>query len=138
MKVTLYRKAHFNAAHRLYVKEWSNKKNYEIFGKCSNPNFHGHNYELIVGITREIDPLTGMVIDLKYLKEIIKNEVEDILDHKNLNLDIDHFKKVVPSVENICIFIWNILRNKIENDKSLEVTLYETPRNFVKYNGNLI
>ncbi|MBC8306854.1 MAG: 6-carboxytetrahydropterin synthase [Flavobacteriaceae bacterium] len=138
MKVTLYRKAHFNAAHRLYVKEWSNKKNYEIFGKCSNPNFHGHNYELIVGITGEINPLTGMVIDLKYLKEIIKNEVEDILDHKNLNLDIDHFKKVVPSVENICIFIWNILRNKIENDKSLEVTLYETPRNFVKYNGNLI
>ncbi|MBT7624259.1 MAG: 6-carboxytetrahydropterin synthase [Flavobacteriaceae bacterium] len=138
MKVTLYRKAHFNAAHRLYVKEWSNKKNYEIFGKCSNPNFHGHNYELIVGITGEINPLTGMVIDLKYLKEIIKNEVEDILDHKNLNLDIDHFKKVVPSVENICIFIWNILRNKIENDKSLEVTLYETPRNFVKYNGNII
>ena len=138
MKVTLYRKAHFNAAHRLYVKEWSNKKNYEIFGKCSNPNFHGHNYELIVGVTGEINPLTGMVIDLKYLKEIIKNEVEDILDHKNLNLDIDHFKKVVPSVENICIFIWNILRNKIENDKSLEVTLYETPRNFVKYNGNLI
>ena len=138
MKVTLYRKAHFNAAHRLYVKEWSNKKNYEIFGKCSNPNFHGHNYELIVVITGEINPLTGMVIDLKYLKEIIKNEVEDILDHKNLNLDIDHFKKVVPSVENICIFIWNILRNKIENDKSLEVTLYETPRNFVKYNGNLI
>ncbi|SVA14416.1 uncharacterized protein METZ01_LOCUS67270 [marine metagenome] len=79
-----------------------------------------------------------MVIDLKYLKEIIKNEVEDILDHKNLNLDIDHFKKVIPSVENICIFIWNILRSKIENDKSLEVTLYETPRNFVKYNGNLV
>ena len=111
MKVTLYRKAHFNAAHRLYVKEWSNKKNYEIFGKCSNPNFHGHNYELIVGITGEINPLTGMVIDLKYLKEIIKNEVEDILDHKNLNLDIDHFKKVVPSVENICIKVVFIYLN---------------------------
>ncbi len=137
MKVTLYRKAHFNAAHRLYVKDWSDKKNYEKFGKCSNPNFHGHNYELIVGVTGEINPLTGMVIDLKYLKEIIKNEIEDILDHKNLNLEIDHFKKVIPSVENICIFIWNILRSKIENDKSLEVTLYETPRNFVKYNGNL-
>lgn len=136
MKVTVSRKAHFNAAHRLFVKDWSDKKNMEIFGICSNANYHGHNYEIIVDITGDVDPFTGMVIDLKDLKDIIKNKVEDILDHKNLNLDIDYFKKVVPTAENICIFIWNILRKEIETDMDLEVTLYETPRNFVKYNGN--
>jgi|TARA_B100000768_G_C11282141_1_gene379275 6-pyruvoyltetrahydropterin/6-carboxytetrahydropterin synthase len=136
MKVTVSRKAHFNAAHRLFVKDWSDKKNMEIFGICSNANYHGHNYEIIVDITGDVDPFTGMVIDLKDLKDIIKNKVEDILDHKNLNLDIDYFKKVVPTAENICIFIWNILRKEIETAMDLEVTLYETPRNFVKYNGN--
>ena len=136
MKVTVSRKAHFNAAHRLFVKEWSDKKNMDVFGVCSNTNFHGHNYELIVDITGDVDPMTGMVIDLKDLKDIIKSEIENILDHKNLNLDIDYFKKVVPTAENICIFIWDILRRKIEPKKDLEVTLYETPRNFVKYNGN--
>ena len=136
MKVTVSRKAHFNAAHRLFVKNWSDKKNMEIFGICSNTNYHGHNYEIIVDITGDVDPLTGMVIDLKDLKNIIKNKIENILDHKNLNLDIDYFKKVVPTAENICIFIWNILRKEIEMAKGLEVTLYETPRNFVKYNGN--
>ena len=136
MKVTVSRKAHFNAAHRLFVKEWSDKKNMDVFGICSNTNFHGHNYELIVDITGDVDPMTGMVIDLKDLKDIIKSEIENILDHKNLNLDIDYFKKVVPTAENICIFIWDILRRKIEPKKDLEVTLYETPRNFVKYNGN--
>ena len=136
MKVTVSRKAHFNAAHRLFVKDWSDKKNMKIFGICSNANYHGHNYEIIVDITGDVDPFTGMVIDLKDLKDIIKNKVEDILDHKNLNLDIDYFKKVVPTAENICIFIWNILRKEIETAMDLEVTLYETPRNFVKYNGN--
>ena len=136
MKVTVSRKAHFNAAHRLFVENWSDEKNQSLFGKCSNSNFHGHNYELIVDVTGEVDHVTGVVIDLKELKDIIKDEIEELLDHKNLNLDVPYFKKVIPTAENICIFIWNILRNKIDSDKELEVTLYETPRNFVKYNGN--
>ena len=136
MKVTVSRKAHFNAAHRLFVKNWSDEKNQNLFGKCSNSNFHGHNYELIVDVRGEVDLVTGVVIDLKELKDIIKNEVEELLDHKNLNLDVPYFKKVIPTAENICIFIWNILRDKISNDNELSVTLYETPRNFVKYSGN--
>jgi len=112
------------------------KKNQNLFGKCSNSNFHGHNYELIVDVRGEVDLVTGVVIDLKELKDIIKNEVEELLDHKNLNLDVPYFKKVIPTAENICIFIWNILRDKISNDNELSVTLYETPRNFVKYSGN--
>ena len=136
MKVTVSRKAHFNAAHRLFVENWSDEKNQNLFGKCSNPNFHGHNYDLIVDVTGEVDQVTGVVIDLKELKDIIKNEVEELLDHKNLNLDVLYFKKVIPTAENICIFIWNILRDKISEDNELSVTLYETPRNFVKYSGN--
>ena len=136
MKVTVSRKAHFNAAHRLFVENWSDEKNKNLFGKCSNPDFHGHNYDLIVDVTGEVDQVTGVVIDLKELKDIIKNEVEELLDHKNLNLDVLYFKKVIPTAENICIFIWNILRDKISNDNELSVTLYETPRNFVKYSGN--
>ncbi len=136
MKVTVSRKAHFNAAHRLFVENWSDEKNKILFGKCSNTNFHGHNYELIVDVRGEVDLVTGVVIDLKELKDIIKNEVEELLDHKNLNLDVPYFKKVIPTAENICIFIWNILRDKISNDNELSVTLYETPRNFVKYSGN--
>jgi len=136
MKVTVSRKAHFNAAHRLFVENWSDEKNKNLFGKCSNPNFHGHNYDLIVDVTGEVDQVTGVVIDLKELKDIIKNEVEELLDHKNLNLDVLYFKKVIPTAENICIFIWNILRVKISKDNELSVTLYETPRNFVKYSGN--
>ena len=136
MKVTVSRKAHFNAAHRLFVENWSDEKNQNLFGKCSNPNFHGHNYDLIVDVTGEVDQVTGLVIDLKELKDIIKNEVEELLDHKNLNLDVLYFKKVIPTAENICIFIWNILRDKISEDNELSVTLYETPRNFVKYSGN--
>ena len=136
MKVTVSRKAHFNAAHRLFVENWSDEKNLNLFGKCSNSNFHGHNYELIVDVRGEVDLVTGVVIDLKELKDIIKNEVEELLDHKNLNLDVPYFKKVIPTAENICIFIWNILRDKISNDNELSVTLYETPRNFVKYSGN--
>ena len=136
MKVTVSRKAHFNAAHRLFVENWSDEKNQNLFGKCSNSNFHGHNYELIVDVRGEVDLVTGVVIDLKEIKDIIKNEVEELLDHKNLNLDVPYFKKVIPTAENICIFIWNILRDKISNDNELSVTLYETPRNFVKYSGN--
>ena len=136
MKVTVSRKAHFNAAHRLFVKSWSDERNLKVFGKCSNPNFHGHNYEIIVNVKGSVDPVTGMVIDLKDLKEIIKEDVEDLLDHKNLNIEIKYFNEVVPTAENICIFIWNILRNKIDIDKEISVTLYETPRNYVKYSGN--
>jgi|TARA_B100001142_G_scaffold42929_2_gene38805 6-pyruvoyltetrahydropterin/6-carboxytetrahydropterin synthase len=136
MKVTVSRKAHFNAAHRLFVENWSDEKNQSLFGKCSNSNFHGHNYELIVDVTGEVDHVTGVVIDLKELKDIIKDEIEELLDHKNLNLDVPYFKKVIPTAENICIFIWNILRDKISTDNELAVTLYETPRNFVKYSGN--
>ena len=136
MKVTVSRKAHFNAAHRLFVENWSDEKNQDLFGKCSNSNFHGHNYELIVDVRGEVDHVTGVVIDLKELKDIIKNEIEELLDHKNLNLDVPYFKKVIPTAENICIFIWNILRDKISKDNELAVTLYETPRNFVKYSGN--
>ena len=136
MKVTVSRKAHFNAAHRLFVENWSDEKNKDLFGKCSNSNFHGHNYELIVDVKGEVDHVTGVVIDLKELKDIIKNEIEELLDHKNLNLDVPYFKKVIPTAENICIFIWNILRDKISKDNELAITLYETPRNFVKYSGN--
>jgi len=136
MKVTVSRKAHFNAAHRLFVKSWSDEKNFKVFGKCNNPNFHGHNYEIIVNVKGDVDPLTGMVIDLKHLKDIIKEDVEDLLDHKNLNIEIKYFEEVVPTAENICIFIWNILRNKIDSDKDISVTLFETPRNYVEYSGN--
>ena len=136
MKVTVSRKAHFNAAHRLFVKSWSDERNSKVFGKCSNPNFHGHNYEIIVNVKGSVDPVTGMVIDLKDLKKIIKEDVEDLLDHKNLNIEIKYFNEVVPTAENICIFIWNILRNKIDSDKDISVTLFETPRNYVEYSGN--
>tara|TARA_B100001989_G_C24260455_1_gene326637 strand:+ start:73 stop:480 length:408 start_codon:yes stop_codon:yes gene_type:complete len=135
MEVTVSRKAHFNAAHRLNNDKWSVTKNEEIFGKCNYPNYHGHNYELIVSVRGEINQDTGYVMDMGKLKEIIKNEIEDRLDHKNLNLDIDYFKKVIPSAENISVFIYNILRDKIDKNLSISVTLYETPRNFVVYSG---
>ena len=135
MEVTVSRKAHFNAAHRLNNDKWSITKNEEVFGKCNYPNYHGHNYELIVSVRGEINQDTGYVMDMGKLKEIIKNEIEDRLDHKNLNLDIDYFKKVIPSAENISVFIYNILRSKIDKNLSISVTLYETPRNFVVYSG---
>ena len=135
MEITVSRKAHFNAAHRLNNDKWSITKNEEIFGKCNYPNYHGHNYELIVSVRGEINQDTGYVMDMGKLKEIIKNEIEDRLDHKNLNLDIDYFKKVIPSAENISVFIYNILRDKIDKNLSISVTLYETPRNFVFYSG---
>ncbi len=135
MKVKACRKAHFNAAHRLYRKDWSDEKNFQVFGKCSNPLYHGHNYELIVGIIGEIDPETGFVIDLKILKQYIKEEVEEPFDHKNFNEEVPEFKDVNPTVENIAVVIWDKLRKRIESQYEIEVTLYETPRNFVIYNG---
>jgi len=135
MKVTLSRKAHFNAAHRLYRKDWSDEKNDLIFGKCNNPNYHGHNYELIVSVTGEIDPETGYVLDVKFLTDIIKTEVEDAFDHKNLNLDVAEFHDLNPTAENIVVVIWNKIRKRLASTLDLEVVLYETPRNFVTYNG---
>ena len=135
MKVTVSRKAHFNAAHRLYRKDWTNEKNDLVFGKCNNPNFHGHNYDLIVSVTGEIDKATGFVIDVKTLADLIKIHIEDAFDHKNLNLDVPDFKDLNPTAENIVVVIWNKLRKYISNEKELEVTLYETPRNFVTYKG---
>ena len=136
MEITVSRKAHFNAAHRLFNKEWSEKKNNKVFGKCNYPNYHGHNYELIVSVTGKINPDTGYVMDMGKLKNIIKNEIEERLDHKNLNLDVPYFSNVIPSAENICIYIYDILRNKINKGLKLSVKLYETPRNFVEYSGN--
>jgi len=135
MKVTVHRKAHFNAAHRLYRKDWSDDKNNVIFGKCNNPNFHGHNYELIVSVTGNIDPETGYVIDMKILKDIIKEQVEDYLDHKNLNLDVEEFKTLNPTAENIVVVIYNRIKLKLASTLDLEVILYETPRKFVSYSG---
>lgn len=135
MKVKVSRKAHFNAAHRLYRKDWTNEQNNEVFGICNNPNFHGHNYDLIVSVTGEIDKETGFVMDMKVLKELIKNEVEDALDHKNLNIEVPEFKDLNPTAENIAVVIWNKLRPHIDRAKDLEVALYETPRNFVTFAG---
>ena len=135
MKVTVNRRAHFNAAHRLYRPNWSDEKNEAIFGKCNNPHYHGHNYELIVSVTGEVDPETGYVVDVKILKDFIKSEIEDALDHKNLNLEVPEFKHKNPTAENIVIFIYNKLKVVLEDDLDLEVTLYETPRNFVSYSG---
>ena len=134
-KVTVHRKAHFNAAHRLYKKEWSDKKNNEVFGKCSNPNYHGHNYELIVSLTGEINKETGFVYDLGKLRELIKIEIENSLDHKNLNIEVEEFKNLNPTAENISVVIYNKLRPRLPNHLELSIKLYETPRNFVSYSG---
>ncbi|MAN58214.1 MAG: 6-pyruvoyl tetrahydrobiopterin synthase [Flavobacteriaceae bacterium] len=136
MSLTIYRKAHFNAAHRLYREEWSDDRNLEVFGKCSNPNFHGHNYELEVGLTGTIDPETGYLIDLKLLKDIIREEVEEPFDHKNLNVEVPEFANLNPTVENIAIVIYNKLRQRLDPGFKLTVKLYETPRNFVVYTGD--
>jgi len=133
MKVAVYRKEHFNAAHRLHNPRWSAEKNEQIFGRCNNPNYHGHNYELIVRVIGEIDSETGYVIDMKELSAIIKKSVTDRFDHKNLNLDTDEFRKLNPTAENIAVVIWNILRGQIAPEYDLQIRLYETPRNFVDY-----
>lgn len=136
MRVTVSRKAHFNAAHRLYRKDWTMEKNQEVFGKCNNPNFHGHNYDLIVSVTGEVDQETGYVIDTKILSDLIKEHIEEAFDHKNLNIDVPEFKDLIPTAEHIAFVIWNKLRKVIALDKELEIMLYETPRNFVTYKGN--
>ena len=135
MKITICRKSHFNSAHKLYNKTWSKEKNLKVFGKCSYENFHGHNYELIVKLYGEINEDTGMLMDLSDLKKIIKDEVEEKLDHKNLNLDIDYFKDKITSTENLAIYIWNRLNDAINVECKLTVVLYETPRNFVEFSG---
>jgi 6-pyruvoyltetrahydropterin/6-carboxytetrahydropterin synthase len=136
MKVTVSRKAHFNAAHRLYRKHWSMEQNDAVFGKCNNPNYHGHNYEMIVSVTGQVSKETGFVVDVKILSDLIKEHIENAFDHKNLNVDVEDFKDLNPTAENICIVIWNKLRPFIEAQNDLEVVLYETPRNFVSYKGN--
>ncbi len=135
MKATIHRKSYFNAAHRLYNKNWTDEKNIEVFGKCSNKNFHGHNYNLIVSITGEIDAETGFVMSIETLKKIIFTEVEEYLDHKNLNIEVEEFKELNPTAENIAMIIYNRLRKQIPQDKIVEITLFETERNFVTYKG---
>jgi 6-pyruvoyltetrahydropterin/6-carboxytetrahydropterin synthase len=136
MRVAVFRKEHFNAAHRLNNPNWSDEKNARVYGKCNNSNYHGHNYEQIVKIVGEPDPETGYVMDMKVLSEIIKQYVTDKFDHKNLNLDTEEFKDLNPSAENISIVIWNILRKHIDSKFDLTITLYETERNFVEYPAN--
>lgn len=133
MKVSVSRKEHFNAAHRLAKADWSAEKNFEVFGKCSLPNYHGHNYEVIVTVTGIPDPDTGYVIDLKWLSDLIKINVTNRFDHKNLNLDVPEFNSVNPTAENIVIVIWRILRPLIDSSLHLKIKLYETERNFVEY-----
>ncbi len=136
MKVAVYRKEHFNAAHRLHNPEWTAEKNNEVFGKCNNPNYHGHNYELFVKLAGPIDPDTGYVYDMKVLSDLIKEKVLRKFDHKNLNLDTDEFKQLNPTAENIAVVIWDILRKEIEDKYDLTVRLYETERNYVEYDGD--
>jgi 6-pyruvoyltetrahydropterin/6-carboxytetrahydropterin synthase len=133
MRIAIFRKAHFNAAHRLHNKDWSDEKNREIFGKCNNPNYHGHNYELEVKVTGEVNPETGYLIDLKYLKDLIEEHVEEKFDHKNFNLDVPEFKDLLPSTENICYVIWQIMTEKLGSEFDVRVTLWETPRNYAQY-----
>jgi len=133
MKVAVFRKARFNAAHRLYNPDWDDARNDEVFGLCNNPNYHGHNYTLEVKVTGEINAETGYVIDLKILKEIIKEEVEDRFDHKNLNLDCPEFEGLIPTAEHIAVVIYNLLRNRIQSSLDLKVRLYETEKNYVEF-----
>ena len=133
LKVAVFRKEHFNAAHRLYNPNWSDKENDQVFGKCNNPNWHGHNYELVVRLIGNPDPDTGYVYDMKKLSDIIREEVLIRFDHKNLNLDVPEFKNLNPTAENIAIVVYNLLRKRINDDLDLKVTLYETERNFVEY-----
>lgn len=133
MRISVFRRAHFNAAHRLHNPAWSEEKNRQVFGLCNNPHYHGHNYELEVKLTGEVDPETGYLIDLKVLKDLIYEQVEKRFDHKNLNLDTEEFRHLNPTAENICYVIWQILRRHLEPKYELTVRLYETPRNYVEY-----
>jgi 6-pyruvoyltetrahydropterin/6-carboxytetrahydropterin synthase len=129
------RRATFNAAHRLFRKDWSDEKNNAVFGKCNNPNFHGHNYVLEVWIEGAIDPATGYVIDLKIVKDLIKNEITDRFDHKNLNLDCKEFLNLNPTAENIAVVCWNLLRTELDAKYELSIKLWETENNLVEYKG---
>ncbi|MGZ8557246.1 MAG: 6-pyruvoyl trahydropterin synthase family protein [Chitinophagaceae bacterium] len=132
-KVAVFRREHFNAAHRLYHPAWDDATNNEVFGKCALPNYHGHNYELEVKVTGVPDANTGYVMDMKLLSDLIKKEIHSRFDHKNLNLDTKEFKALNPTAENIAIVIYNLLRPHIDPEKDVQVRLYETPRNFVEY-----
>jgi 6-pyruvoyltetrahydropterin/6-carboxytetrahydropterin synthase len=132
-KVAIFRKEHFNAAHRLFNPDWDDVKNMEVFGKCALPNYHGHNYELIVKIVGEPDEKTGYVMDLKKLSDLIEEKIIERFDHKNFNLDTEEFKDLNPTAENIAIVIYELLRPHIDKEKDLQIRLYETPRNFVEY-----
>lgn len=132
-KVAVYRKEHFNAAHRLFNAGWSDEKNTAVFGKCNNPHYHGHNYELVIKLVGDPDPETGYVMDLKLLSDIVQQEIVNRFDHKNLNLDVPEFKKLNPTAENIAVVIYDLLRPKLDVKLYLQVRLYETERNFVEY-----
>ncbi len=133
MRISAFRRAHFNAAHRLHNPAWSDEKNKTVFGLCNNPNYHGHNYEIEVKVTGEVDPDTGYLIDLKILKDLIREEVEERFDHKNLNLDTEEFRELNPTAEHICYVIWQRIRARLDERYDLGVRLYETPRNYVEY-----
>jgi len=133
MRISVFRKAHFNAGHRIFNPNWSDEKNFRVFGKCSNPHYHGHNYEIIVRLSGEVDPETGFLIDLKLLKKIIEENVLEKYDHKNLNTQVAPFDKIAPTSENICFEIWTILRKVLDEKFTLAVRLYESPRNYVQY-----
>ncbi|AER40724.1 MAG: 6-carboxytetrahydropterin synthase [Flavobacteriales bacterium] len=136
MKATISRKGYFSAAHKLYNNHWNRHKNIETFGKCAYLNYHGHNYEYIVSITGEVDPETGFVFSIQKLKNLLREEIEVIFDHKNINLDIKEFSVINPTTENIVIFIWNRINQKINPHLDLKITLYETTKNFAEYNGS--
>ena len=131
MKVAVYRKAHFNAAHRLFNPSWTFEKNQQVFGLCNNPHYHGHNYELEVKVIGDINPETGFVIDLNLLKTIIYEEIELAFDHKNLNVEVTEFQNLIPTAENICVVIWQKLRKKLAAELDLSIRLYKTPQNFL-------
>ncbi len=133
MRVSIFRKAHFNAAHRLHNPNWSDEKNREVFGLCNSANYHGHNYDLEVCVSGEIDPDTGYLMDLKVLKDIIKEEVEDRFDHKNLNMDTEEFKDLIPSTEHMAFVIYNLITARLEDRFKVRIKLWETPRNYVQY-----
>lgn len=135
MRVTVCRTEHFNAAHRLHNPAWDDAENQRVFGKCNNPHYHGHNYNLTVRLTGEVDPETGYVYDLKRLSDLVKREVLERYDHRNLNLDTEDFQHLNPTAENIAVVIWQRLRPHLDAGHALSVTLYETDRNFVEYHG---
>lgn len=136
MKVAVYRKEHFNAAHRLHNPNWSEEQNKAVFGRCNNPHYHGHNYEVVVKVVGEIDPQTGYVMDTKILSDLVKELVVNKFDHRNLNLDTDEFKNLNPTAENIAAVIWHKLRERLDAKLELKVILYETERNYVEYPAN--